>query len=142
MKESIWLSIFGDITPVPPITAGNDAVSGAHYPSSYENVISVSSTTSNDDLSYLSNYGSDIDIAAPGSSILSTVPNGGYAWKSGTSMASPVVAGVAALILSNEPYISNNDLANRLLETADDLEVIHIPPLIIQRFNMHIRTGC
>jgi subtilisin family serine protease len=68
------------------------------YPASYQipNVISVASVTSASSLSSFSNYGSSVSIAAPGSSIYSTVP-GGYASYSGTSMASPQVAGIAAL---------------------------------------------
>ena len=101
--------------------AGNDATSSSHYPSSFENVISVSSTDSYDSRSYFSNYGYDIDVAAPGSDIYSTLPNGSYGYMSGTSMASPVVAGVAALILSNAPQLSNNEVANRIFESADDV---------------------
>src|SRR5690606_25040443 len=54
--------------------AGNDSTSLSHYPSSYDNVISVGSTDSTDYQSYFSNYGYDIDIVAPGSSIYSTLP--------------------------------------------------------------------
>ncbi|MFF2498504.1 Ig-like domain-containing protein [Peribacillus sp. NPDC058075] len=101
--------------------AGNDATTSPHYPSSFTNVISVGSTTSSDTRSYFSNYGSDIDLTAPGSSIYSTVPNDSYGSMSGTSMASPVVAGVAALLLANEPSLTNDQVASRLYETADDI---------------------
>ncbi|MFC7786856.1 Ig-like domain-containing protein [Rossellomorea sp. GCM10028870] len=101
--------------------AGNDNTSDSHYPSSYSNVISVASTTEYDTKSGFSNYGYDIDIAAPGSSILSTLPDSEYGWMDGTSMASPVVAGVAALILANEPDLTNDQVADRLYASADDL---------------------
>ncbi|WP_299744511.1 Ig-like domain-containing protein [uncultured Rossellomorea sp.] len=101
--------------------AGNDNTSASHYPSSYPNVISVASTTEYDTKSGFSNYGYDIDIAAPGSSILSTLPDSEYGWMDGTSMASPVVAGVAALILANEPDLTNDQVADRLYTSADDL---------------------
>ncbi|WP_052504593.1 S8 family serine peptidase [Rossellomorea aquimaris] len=101
--------------------AGNDNTSDSHYPSSYPNVISVASTTEYDTKSGFSNYGYDIDIAAPGSSILSTLPDSEYGWMDGTSMASPVVAGVAALILANEPDLTNDQVADRLYASADDL---------------------
>ncbi|WP_179886479.1 S8 family serine peptidase [Bacillus sp. es.034] len=100
---------------------GNEDTSASHYPSSYPNVISVASTTEYDTKSSFSNYGYDIDIAAPGSSILSTLPYNDYDYMSGTSMASPVVAGVAALILANEPYLTNDQVADRLYTSADDL---------------------
>jgi subtilisin family serine protease len=101
--------------------AGNDSTSQSHYPSSYPNVISVASTDSYDWKSYFSNYGYDIDIAAPGSSIYSALPYNSYGYMSGTSMASPVVAGAAALILANEPDLSNDEVEQRLYDTADYL---------------------
>ncbi|EGA90857.1 modifier protein of major autolysin LytC [Planococcus donghaensis MPA1U2] len=101
--------------------AGNGSTTSSHYPSSYENVISVGSTDSYDQLSYFSNYGNDIDIVAPGSSIYSTMPYNNIGIMSGTSMASPVVAGVAALILANEPNLTNEEVANRLFSTAKDI---------------------
>ncbi|MDI3236399.1 S8 family serine peptidase [Exiguobacterium antarcticum] len=101
--------------------AGNDATSATHYPSSYNHVISVGSTTEYDTLSYFSNYGTDVDITAPGSYIYSTTAHNGYDYYSGTSMASPVVAGVAALVKSSEPNLSADDITDRLTSTADDL---------------------
>jgi len=100
--------------------------SRGYYPSSYstvgavgwESVISVASITSTGGLSSFSNYGrNSVDIGAPGSSILSTVP-GGYGVKSGTSMATPHVAGAAALIASAFPSMSNADIAQALLQYA------------------------
>ena len=101
--------------------AGNDAVNIPMYPASYNNVISVGSTDNYDSRSYFSNYGTTIDIVAPGSNIWSTLPYGKFGGMSGTSMASPIVAGVAALIKSNEPNLSNIEIENRLIETAVDL---------------------
>ncbi|MGD6803427.1 S8 family serine peptidase [Rossellomorea vietnamensis] len=103
--------------------AGNDNTSTPSYPASYPNVISVASTNEYDFKSSFSNYGSYIDIAAPGSGIYATYPYGSYGSMSGTSMASPVVAGVAALILANEPGLTNDQVAQRLYDTADDLGV-------------------
>lgn len=84
--------------------AGNETTNSdlkPHYPSSYDvsNVISVASTDKLDRLSWFSNYGvKTVHIAAPGSDILSTVHKSTYAWRNGTSMASPQVAGLAMLV--------------------------------------------
>ena len=101
--------------------SGNDGISQSMYPASYENVISVGSTDSYDALSYFSNYGYNIDIVAPGSGIYSTLPYNNFGGMSGTSMATPVVAGVAALVLANEPDMTNDEVVNRLLSTTIDL---------------------
>jgi len=80
-------------------SAGNNGRSSPSYPAFYHNVIAVAATTSGDRLYAFSNYGSWVDVAAPGSA-LSTYPNDRYATMSGTSMASPFVAGLAGLVCS------------------------------------------
>jgi thermitase len=108
--------------------AGNDGSSNdssPHYPSNYDlpNVISVAALDRNDQLAGFSNYGAKtVHIAAPGKDILSTWLNGNYREASGTSMATPYVSGVAALIIANEPKITMEKLRDRLLKTADKLE--------------------
>ncbi len=102
--------------------AGNDNVSSQFYPAAYNNVISVASTTTGDAKSGFSNYGSWIDISAPGSAIYSTVPNSGYQIKQGTSMASPMVAGLAGLLKSLNPGLSPADIESCILSTADNID--------------------
>ncbi|MCB9079443.1 MAG: peptidase S8 [Anaerolineaceae bacterium] len=91
------------------------------YPAADPDVVAVASTTSLDTQSSFSNEGSYIEVAAPGSSIFSTYPPGGYATLSGTSMASPHVAGLAALIWSQNPDWTNQDVRTRIRATAHDL---------------------
>ena len=103
--------------------AGNDGVSSVFYPAGYNHVIAVASTNQNDNLSSFSNYGSWIDISAPGSHIASTVnPNGNYnasyAYMDGTSMASPLVAGLLGLMESYAPSASRTDIINCLYSSA------------------------
>ncbi len=102
--------------------AGNSNVNNdatPHYPSSYANAMSVASTTTGDVKSSFSNYGlNSVDISAPGSNILSTVPTNSYASMSGTSMATPLVSGLLGLMKSVNPNIPNQDLINCLYNTA------------------------
>ncbi|MGE7759108.1 S8 family serine peptidase [Peribacillus sp. NPDC097895] len=105
--------------------AGNEGDMGKNvqrvYPAAFSNVISVAATDNRDKRPSYSNYHSTVDIAAPGDDILSTLPNGKYGWMSGTSMATPMVTGVAALIWSNEPKLNKTEVEYRLYDSAIDL---------------------
>lgn len=107
--------------------AGNSALDTdvyPHYPSSLpqDNVISVAASTSSDSFAYFSNYGAtSVDLAAPGDSILSTYLGGQYAYASGTSMATPHVAGMAALLLAVNPSLSYTSIKSILLKTVDPI---------------------
>lgn len=105
--------------------AGNEGDMGKNvqrvYPAAFSHVISVAATNSSDKRPSYSNYHSTVDIAAPGDDILSTLPNGKYGWMSGTSMATPMVAGVAALIWSHEPKLNKTEVEYRLYDSAVDL---------------------
>jgi subtilisin family serine protease len=92
-----------------------------HYPSNYNlpNVISVAATDNNDDIAGFSNYGAtSVDIGAPGVDIASTYINDGYVWQNGTSMATPNVTGVVALIRSEFPDWNYQQVIDHLYSTA------------------------
>ncbi len=105
--------------------AGNSNVNidtSPSYPASYNvaNVVAVASTTSTDARSSFSNYGvNTVDIAAPGSGIVSTTPNNTYSNYSGTSMATPHVAGAIALYWDANPTATAAEVIARLKETGD-----------------------
>ena len=123
LADAITVSEQADILFVA--AAGNDEVdndANPHYPSSYEHesVLSIASTDSNDNLSDFSQWGAtSVDMGAPGSGIVSTVPGNGYANYSGTSMATPHVAGVAALVLSVNPDLTTSELKALLMSSGD-----------------------
>jgi subtilisin family serine protease len=110
--------------------AGNNSTNNdrlPHYPSNYDqpNVVSVAALDRNDRLARFSNYGArTVHIAAPGAEILSTWPGNQYEEHSGTSMATPEVAGVAALVLAANPNMSMKELRARLLESVDKLPAL------------------
>jgi len=101
--------------------AGNEANDAMHYPSAHEHVVGVSSVNHNDTRSSFSSYGDFVALSAPGSSILSTIRGSGYGWMSGTSMATPQVSGLAALILARNPTLTNAEVRSILETTVDDL---------------------
>jgi len=103
------------------VAAGNDGKYGVSCPGAYDQAMAVGSTDSSDNRSSFSNYGPRLDIAAPGSSIYSTWSNGTYGTKSGTSMATPHVAGLAALVWGMAPNMTAAQVRQTIESTADDL---------------------
>lgn len=105
--------------------AGNNSSPYSFYPASLDGVISVASTDSLDQKSSFSNFGTNIDIAAPGSNIYSTLPYNQYGNLSGTSMASPLVAGTIGFLLSVRPEMNADTVENLIKNTADDISSIN-----------------
>ena len=105
--------------------AGNESTNNdaqPRYPCNYaaENIVCVAASQENDTLAPFSNYGvANVDLAAPGAAILSTIPGGLFDDSYGTSMASPHVAGAAALVLSHRPALTPIELKNTLLLSVD-----------------------
>lgn len=101
---------------------GSDNDATPSYPASYDNpnIISVAATDNKDALASFSNYGAkSVDLGAPGVDIASTLPNNSYAYYSGTSMATPQVTGVAALLKSNNSSLDNGQIKDQILRSAE-----------------------
>ncbi len=114
--------------------AGNSGAGSLNYPAAFGNVLSVAATDEYDRRVVWSNYGSGLDISAPGVDIYSTTPRGTspylinthqttrtYGYMSGTSMASPLVAGAVAAVWAHMPTLSATQVKNRLLRTTRDI---------------------
>jgi hypothetical protein len=148
--------------------AGNENLNIAsypHYPGNATNAVCVAATGPNSDVkANFSNYGTPVDVSAPGDNIYSTIIAGnGYASYGGTSMASPVAAGVAALIKSIHTGLTSQELKTRLEYTCDNIDAVNpsyigmlgagrvnsfkgtmydlIPNLFIAEINMIEQTG-
>ncbi|CAM3981443.1 S8 family serine peptidase [Mesobacillus zeae] len=101
--------------------AGNEDTDAKTYPAALKHVVGISATDIRDRITYFSNFGSYIDFAAPGNGIYSTVSGSSYTYLSGTSMASPVVAGAAALVLSKNPLLTPSQVMGILKKSSVDL---------------------
>ena len=109
-------------------SAGNsnqNLASNPRYPSCYNGVVCVANTTQSDAKRGSSCYGSRVDISAPGSSILSTIPFNNYGTKSGTSMSAPMVAGLLGLMKSFSPNSTNEQLISCMKSASDNIDVIN-----------------
>ncbi|MBU1936882.1 S8 family serine peptidase [bacterium] len=102
--------------------AGNEMSSEWFYPAAYDGVISVAATDIGDYPADFTNYGSWVDISAPGVDIFSTLPQNSYGHASGTSMVCPLVVGAMALVWSKYPDFTGNQIASRLIASADPID--------------------
>ena len=105
--------------------AGNSNTSMPMYPASYNHVISVGATNSTDAKASFSNYGTTIDVMAPGEGIWSCMAgsNSSYGFNSGTSMACPVTSGIAALMVQRNPLLTPDELETCLESGCDNINV-------------------
>lgn len=101
-------------------SAGNDGTDNTHYPSAYSSTIGIIAAKEDGTKRSDASYGTDNFISAPGDQIMSTLPGGGYGYRSGSSMAAGVATGVAADILSVNPGLSVEQVKSILAETATD----------------------
>ncbi len=105
--------------------AGNDDSDVPDYPAFYKGVLAVASVSSNDIKSSFSNFGNHIVISAPGNNIYNTLNESKYGFKSGTSMAAPLVASAAALVKAKYPNYTGQQIGEVLRTTADPIDVLN-----------------
>lgn len=124
---------------------GGNNDTNASYPSNYQlpNIISVAATTSSDSLASFSQYGRrTVSIAAPGSNIFSTKLNSSYGYMSGTSMATPHVTGLAALIKAKYPAAEWRSIKNLILSGGDGVTALAGKTLTGKRINAFASLTC
>jgi len=109
-------------------SAGNSANTTPNYPAACDKALAISATTSTDTMASFSSYGTWVDLSAPGSGIYTTVRGGGYGSVSGTSFSAPITAGVAALVISMNPSLTNAQVVEILKANADDLGAAGFDP--------------
>jgi subtilisin family serine protease len=123
--------------------AGNDNVnndSDPHYPSNYEldNIISVAATDRKDGIASFSCYGlTSVDVGAPGVAIWSTTPDDTYAWFNGTSMATPLVSGMCALLKSYRPSLTSTEIKTAIMQSVDRVPALEGKCVTGGRVNIH-----
>ncbi|MBD3162737.1 MAG: S8 family serine peptidase [Candidatus Eisenbacteria bacterium] len=101
--------------------SGNDYADQLRYPARYPEVIAVGATNSDDDVADFSNYGPELDVVAPGVDIWSTIPGPGYDAYNGTSMATPLVSGIAALLRDRNPAMGQTEMERYLRNHTQEL---------------------
>lgn len=110
-----------DLGVVVVAAAGNSRNQQVVYPAALPGVVGVAATDRYDHQSWSSSWGQNVDMSAPGDSVLSTLPGGSWDTMSGTSMAAPHVAGAAALVFGQHPHWSRERVVNQLEASAKDL---------------------
>ncbi len=121
MQQAVQRAYNGGNGALVVAAAGNDGNSAVNYPAGYAEVVSVAATDRNDNHASFSNTNPDVEVSAAGVDVLSTVRGSAYATMSGTSMATPHAAGVAALIAYRFPSLNAAGIRSRLDAGVDDL---------------------
>jgi type VII secretion-associated serine protease mycosin len=118
LKSAVAYALARDVVVVAP--SGNTGTDVAEYPAALAGVVSVAGTGDDGDAAFFSSRHATVAVAAPSIAITSTAKGGGYDNETGTSFAAPIVAGIAALVRSHEPKLSQSAVGQRLRTTARD----------------------
>ncbi len=121
LSDAIKYAYSKNATLIAAAGNSNTNSKSSSYPAAYDEVIAVGSTDSSDTKSSFSNYGSWVDVSAPGSSILSTYINNATTTLSGTSMATPIISGIVGLILSKNSTFKQDQVRTLLRSTIDPI---------------------
>lgn len=105
--------------------AGNDGYNVPYYPAAHYGVMSVAAVLESDVKAWFSNYNKTVDVSAPGVGILNTIPGNNYTYMDGTSMASPIAAGVAALVRLKFPKYNPFQVIEQVKATADNIDSLN-----------------
>lgn len=120
LEEAVNYAVQNNVVVVA--AAGNTSEDAANYePASIPGVVTVSAIDKTQNIASFSNFGSVVELTAPGVDILSTVPGNGYASYEGTSMSTPFVSAAAALLLAKNPGLLSSEVEQILYNTAKDL---------------------
>ncbi len=119
MKNAVSYAVNNGTLPI--CAAGNNGSGSVSYPAAYDECVAVSAVDENENLADFSQYGPNLDVAAPGVDVLSTWNDSPYNSISGTSMACPAASGVAALGKAVEPGLTATELRSKLKNTAVDI---------------------
>ncbi|MGC4021004.1 MAG: S8 family serine peptidase [Cyclobacteriaceae bacterium] len=131
--QDIITHVVVDLNCVIVAAAGNSDTSSPSFPGAYDHVLSVAATDQNDVRASFSNYGSSVDLAAPGVSIFTTQYNNTYGIVDGTSFSSPITAGAAALVWSKNPDFTASQVAEQLRVSADGNALYSANPTMINQ---------
>jgi subtilisin family serine protease len=123
MREAIINAVDSNIVVVA--AAGNqkrDIDAFPRFPAVYQEVVAVAATDQHDRKAVFSNFGTSVDVSAPGVNIFSTFPDDNYAFENGTSAAAPYVSGLAALIWSRNRNLTNKEVRQVIEDTCDNID--------------------
>jgi len=118
LEDAVAYALVRDVLLVA--AAGNDAVAGVSYPARYEPVLAVAAVDAQSEHLYFSNRGDELDLAAPGAGVAVSQPEGDAVLFSGTSVAVPFVVGAAASLLSENPELKPEEIADLLMRYTND----------------------
>lgn len=130
--------IADDLGVLVVAAAGNNGVEAPFYPAAYDNVLSVAAVTQTNAKATFSNFGSYIDISAPGVGIFTTAYGNLYTSIQGTSFSSPITAGAAALVMDKFPSYTSQQIAEQLRVTANSTDLYAANPVLIGKMGFGI----